>query len=75
MTNEPADDQYAIDYFEIDTHIPVTSETVSAAINLLFLTGKRERDYDMLVNFLEPQTEDEKQVIHEGLNAYNQNSK
>ena len=67
MTNEPADDQYAIDYSEIDTHAPVTPKTVSAAINLLFLTGKRERDYEMLVNFLEPKTEDEKRIIRDAI--------
>lgn len=66
MTNDPADDQMMFD-LDVDSHIPVTSEIVSAVTNLLFLTGKRDLDYEMLVNFLEPQTEDEKQVIREGL--------
>ena len=56
------DDQYSIDFAEIDTHIPVTSETVIKAMSILGIT-----DYQLLVDFLEPQTEDEKRIIRDTL--------
>ena len=67
MTNDPCDDQMMLD-LDVDSHIPVTSETVTNAINILGIT-----DYQLLVDFLEP-TEDEKQIIREVLNAHTQNS-
>ena len=57
------DDQYCIDYFEIDTHIPVSSETVIKAMSIIILTGDKDKDYELLCKFLEPQTEDEKRII------------
>ena len=58
------DDQYSIDFAEIDTHQPVSSETVIRAMSILGIT-----DYQLLVDFLEPQTEDEKRIIRECLQS------
>ena len=58
------DDQYSIDFAEIDTHTPVSSETVTKAMSILGIT-----DYQLLVDFLEPQTEDEKRIIRECLQS------
>jgi hypothetical protein len=57
------DDQYSIDFAEIDTHIPVSSETVIKAMSIIILTGDKDKDYELLCRFLEPQTEDEKRII------------
>jgi hypothetical protein len=61
------DDQYNIDFAEIDTHIPVSSETVIKAMSIIILTGDKDKDYEMLVNFLEPVLEHEYQIIREVL--------
>ena len=61
------DDQYSIDFAEIDTHIPVSSETVIKAMSIIILTG--DKDYELLSRFLEPQTEDEKRIIRECLQS------
>ena len=59
------DDQYSIDFAEIDTHITVSSETVIKAMSILGIT-----DYQLLVDFLEPQTEDEKRIIRDTIRDY-----
>lgn len=61
------DDQYSIDFAEIDTHIMVTSEIVIKAMSIIILTGNKDKDYEMLVNFLEPVLEHEYQIIREVL--------
>jgi len=61
------DDQYSIDFAEIDTHIPVSSETVIKAMSIIILTGDKDKDYEALSKFLEPQTEDEKRIIRDTL--------
>jgi hypothetical protein len=63
------DDQYSIDFAEIDTHIPVSSETVIKAMSIIILTGAKDKDYELLCKFLEPQTEDEKRIIRECLQS------
>ena len=61
------DDQYSIDFAEIDTHTPVSSDTVIKAMSIIILTGDRDKDYELLSKFLEPQTEDEKRIIRDCL--------
>ena len=61
------DDQYSIDFAEIDTHIEVTSETVIKAMSIIILAGDKDKDYELLSKFLEPQTEDEKRIIRDCL--------
>jgi hypothetical protein len=61
------DDQYSIDFAEIDTHIPVSSETVIKAMSIIILTGDKDKDYELLVKFLEPVLEHEYQIIREVL--------
>jgi hypothetical protein len=61
------DDQYSIDFAEIDTHQTVSSETVIKAMSIIILTGDKDKDYEMLVNFLEPVLEHEYQIIREVL--------
>jgi hypothetical protein len=63
------DDQYSIDFAEIDTHIMVTSEIVIKAMSIIILTGNKDKDYELLSKFLDPQTEDEKRIIREALNG------
>ena len=63
------DDQYSIDFAEIDTHIPVSSETVIKSMSIIILTGDKDKDYELLCRFLEPQTEDEKRIIVECLQS------
>jgi len=67
MTNETPDDQYSIDFAEIDTHTPVSSDTVIKAMSIIILTGDKDKDYELLSKFLEPQTEDEKRIIRDTL--------
>jgi hypothetical protein len=59
------DDQYSIDFAEIDTHQTVSSETVIKAMSTLGIT-----DYQLLVDFLEPKTEDEKRIIRDTIRDY-----
>jgi xanthine/CO dehydrogenase XdhC/CoxF family maturation factor len=66
MTNEPADDQMEFE-LEVDSHIPVSSETVIKAMSIIILTGDKDKDYELLSKFLEPQTEDEKRIIRDTL--------
>ena len=61
------DDQYSIDFAEIDTHIPVSSEIVIKAMYIIILTGDKDKDYELLCKFFEPQTEDEKRIIRDTL--------
>ena len=61
------DDQYSIDFAEIDTHQMATSETVIKAMSIIILTGDKESNYKMLVDFLEPVLEHEYQIIREVL--------
>lgn len=68
MTNEPSDDQYSIDFAEIDTHQTVSSEIVIKAMSIIILTG--DKDYELLCRFLEPQTEDEKRIIRDTIRDY-----
>jgi hypothetical protein len=63
------DDQYSIDFAEIDTHQMATSETVIRAMSIIILTRDRDKDYELLSKFLEPQTEDEKRIIRECLQS------
>jgi len=70
MTNEPPDDQYSIDFAEIDTHSPVTNESVIKAMSIIILTGDKDKDYELLCRFLEPQTEDEKRIIGDTIRDY-----
>jgi hypothetical protein len=64
------DDQYSIDFAEIDTHITVSSETVIKAMSIIILTGDKDKDYELLSKFLEPQTEDEKRIIRDTIRDY-----
>jgi xanthine/CO dehydrogenase XdhC/CoxF family maturation factor len=50
-----------------DSHIPVSSEAVIKAMSIIILTGDKDKDYELLSKFLEPQTEDEKRIIRECL--------
>ena len=61
------DDQYSIDFAEIDTHIMVSSETVIKAMSIIILTGDKDKDYELLCKFLEPVLEHEYQIIREVL--------
>lgn len=61
------DDQYSIDFAEIDTHQTVSSDTVIKAMSIIILTGDKDKDYELLSKFLEPQTEDEKRIIRDTL--------
>ena len=63
------DDQYSIDFAEIDTHQMATSEIVIKAMSIIILTGDKDKDYELLYKFLEPQTEDEKRIIRECLQS------
>lgn len=69
MTNEPADDQMMLD-LDVDSHIPVSSETVIKAMSIVILTGDKDKDYELLSKFLEPQTEDEKRIIRDTIRDY-----
>jgi hypothetical protein len=50
---------------KIDTHEPVTPEKVIMAIEVLLFD-----DYESLCRFLEPQTEEERQIINDCLRRY-----
>jgi hypothetical protein len=51
----------------VDSHVPVSSETVIKAMSIIILTGDKDKDYELLCRFLEPQTEDEKRIIRDTL--------
>jgi len=61
------DDQMMFDLPPDDSHIPVSSETVIKAMSIIILTGDKDKDYELLSKFLEPQTEDEKRIIRDTL--------
>lgn len=66
MTSDPADDQMAFEFEPDDYHEPVTPDAVRRILSIIVLSKRQEDNFDMCCKFLEP-TEDEKQVIREGL--------
>ena len=56
------DDQMELE-LDVDSHLPITSDTVIKAMSIIILTGDKDKDYELLSKFLEPQTEDEKRII------------
>jgi len=48
------DDQYSIDFAEIDTHEPVTEENVMRILHILNVPPIYQPAYEQCVTFLEP---------------------
>ena len=63
------DDQMELE-LDVDSHIPVSSETVIKAMSIIILTGDKDKDYELLVKFLDPQTDDEKRIIRDTIRDY-----